>query len=72
MEKNTEFDMLAQKAGNVMGQWWGWLGRWNMLAAMLLIKWKMYTKGWKEDDKGNYLYCIHTCKNLDLINRAGT
>lgn len=24
-----------------------------------------------EDDKGNYLYFIHTCKNLNLINRAG-
>lgn len=60
--KNTEFDMMAQKADNVEGQWWGWLAGWKILAAMLLIKWKIYTKGWEEDDKGNYLYCFHTHK----------
>lgn len=53
-QKNTEFDMMAQKADNVEGQWWGWLGRWKTLAATLLIKWKKYAKGWEEDDRGNY------------------
>lgn len=60
-----------KKIGNVKGQQWIWLGRWTILEAWLLIKWKMHKKDWKEDDKGNYLYCIHTCRNLDVINRAG-
>lgn len=60
-----------KKADNVEGQWWGWLARWKTLAATLLIKWKKYAKGWEEDDRGNYLYCVHAQKNLDFINRVG-
>lgn len=70
MEKNTELGRMAQKAGNVKGQQWGWLGRWNILAAIFFDKMEGVHKR-LEDDKGNYLYCIHTCKNLNLINRAG-